>query len=87
MDNGKEGGNVNRPPIIDDTNYDYWEAWKISFIKSMDNRTRNTIIKGQAHLVVTTEDDTQSLKLEAYWLKEEYEESHGNSCAFNAIFN
>jgi len=31
MDNSKEGGSINRPPILDDTNYDYWKACMVDF--------------------------------------------------------
>lgn len=64
MDKRKEGGNVNRPPILDDTNYDYWKALMIAFIKPMDNKTWTEFIKGGTHQVVTAENGTQSLKPE-----------------------
>lgn len=46
MDNAKIGGFVNRPPIIDGTNYDYWKARMIVFLKSMDIKTWKSGIKG-----------------------------------------
>ena len=43
------GGPVNRPPILDGTNYDYWKARMVTFLKSMDNRTWKAVIKGWEH--------------------------------------
>jgi hypothetical protein len=37
MDNMKDGGPVNRPPVLDESNYEYWKARMIAFLKSMDN--------------------------------------------------
>ena len=48
MDN-KEGGPVNRPPILDDTNYDYWKVRMTAFLKSIDNKTWKNIVKGWKH--------------------------------------
>lgn len=42
----KEGGFVNRPPIMDSTNYDYWKACMVDFLKSMDNKIWKEVIKG-----------------------------------------
>lgn len=59
----------------------------IDFIKSMDNKTRKAVIKRWTHLIIIGEDGTQSLKPEAYWSKEEDDESCVNSYALNTIFN
>lgn len=59
----------------------------IDFIKSMDNKTRKAVIKRWTHPTITGEDDTQSLKPEAYWSKKEDDESCVNSYALNTIFN
>ena len=45
MDN-KEEGSINRPPILDGTNYDYWKARMTAFLRSIDNKTWKAIIKG-----------------------------------------
>lgn len=37
MDNAKEGGSLNLPPTPDGTNYNYWKARMIAFLKSMDS--------------------------------------------------
>lgn len=37
MDNAKEGGYVNHPPNLDGTNFDYWKARMVTFLKFMEN--------------------------------------------------
>jgi len=66
MDNTKERGSIIRPPILDDTNYDYWKDRMVTFLKTMDNKTWNVIIKGWEHLVVIDKEgkSTSILKLE-----------------------
>jgi len=52
MDNSKEIRSINRPPISDGTNYDYWKARMMTFLKSMDIKTWSDIIKGLQHHVI-----------------------------------
>ena len=89
MDNTKERGSIIRPPILDDTNYDYWKDRMVTFLKTMDNKTWNVIIKGWEHLVVIDKEgkSTSILKLEEEQSKEEDELPLGNSKALNALFN
>ena len=42
----KEGGFLNRPPILDGTNYDYWKVRMLDFIKYVDNKAQNVVVKG-----------------------------------------
>jgi len=51
-----EGVSSSRPPILDGTNYDYWKARMVAFLKSMDNKTWKAIIKGWDHPVVMDKD-------------------------------
>ena len=44
MNMEKEGGPVNRPPILDGTNYEYWKARMVAFLKSLDSRTWKAVI-------------------------------------------
>src|ERR1044072_5086066 len=87
----KEGGSVNRPPVLDGTNYDYWKARMTTFLKSIDNKTWKAIVKGWTPPVNnTTEEGTSttiSYKKEEDWTKEVDEEALANSKALNAIFN
>ena len=46
MDSSREGGSVNRPPVLDGTNYGYWKARMIAFLKSLDSRTWKAVIHG-----------------------------------------
>ena len=45
----KEGGPVNRPPILDGSNYEYWKARMVAFLKALDSRTWKAVIKGWEH--------------------------------------
>jgi hypothetical protein len=67
MDNNKDRGSINRPPVLDESNYDYWKARMVAFLKSMDNKAWKAIIKGWTHPVVTAKDGTTSQKPEAEW--------------------
>jgi hypothetical protein len=60
MDNNKDGGSINRPPVLDGSNYDYWKTRMVSFLKSMDNRAWKAIIKCWTYRVVTAEDGIAS---------------------------
>ena len=83
----KEGGFGNRPPILDGSNYDYWKPRMISFLKSLDNKSRRAADKGWNHPTITGKDGTTSLKPEEEWRKEEEELALGNSKVLNALFN
>ncbi|KAK2421943.1 gag-protease polyprotein [Trifolium repens] len=80
-------GSINRPPVLDGSNYDYWKARMVAFLKSMDQKAWRAIITGWNHPIVTAEDDSTSLKGVADWSPEEETEASGNSKALNAIFN
>src|ERR1044072_4455490 len=89
MDN-KEEGSINKPPILDGTNYNYWKARMTAFLRSIDNKTWKSIVKGWTPPVKTkAADDTSTLELkdEADWSPEEDEAALANSKALNAIFN
>ncbi|XP_057449186.1 uncharacterized protein LOC130740550 [Lotus japonicus] len=89
MDN-KEGGSVNRPPIMDGTNYDYWKVRMTAFLKSIDHKTWKAIVKGWNHPIkVQAEGSTSNAeeKPEEEWTKDEDEAALGNSKELNAIFN
>lgn len=58
MDNAKEGVFVNRPPILDDTNNDYWKTLMVSFLKSIDSKTWKAYIKGWTPLKIRAKDGT-----------------------------
>ncbi|GAU46879.1 hypothetical protein TSUD_25960 [Trifolium subterraneum] len=83
----KEGGFVNRPPLLDGSNYNYWKSYLEAFLKSIDSKTWKVAVKGWEHPIFTHKDGNTSLKPEAEWSKVEDELALGNSKALNALFN
>src|SRR4030066_617462 len=85
----KEGGLLNRPPLLDGSNYDYWKSRMSAFLKSIDSKTWKAVLKGWEHPVVVNAEGvrTADLKPEDEWSKEEDELALGNSKALNALFN
>src|ERR1044072_5838005 len=90
--NNKEEGLINRSPVLDGTNYDYWKTRMTAFLMSIDNKTWKAIVKGWTPPVKTTTEESTSTttinyKKEEDWTKEEDEKALANSKALNAIFN
>jgi hypothetical protein len=56
----KEGGFVNRPPLLDGSNYDYWKSRMSAFLKSIDNRTCKAVLKGREHPVTLDADGNRT---------------------------
>ena len=85
----KEEGFMNRPPILDGSNYDYWKPHTVYFLKSLDSRAWKAVLIGWKHPVKLGEngEPTSELKPEEDWSKEEDEIALGNSKALNSIFN
>jgi hypothetical protein len=85
----KEGGFVNRPPLLDGTNYDCWKSRMSVFLKSIDSKTWKSVLKGSEHPVAFDKDGNKTavLKSEEEWTTAEDESSLANSRALNAIFN
>ena len=88
MDSFREGGSVNRHPVLDGTNYGYWKARMSAFIKSLDSRTWKAVIHGwEAPGTVDDKGAPTGSKPEKDWSPTEDEAALGISCALNAIFN
>ena len=85
----KEGGYTSRPPLLDDSNYDFWKSRMEAFIKSMDMKAWKAILKGWEHPKVKNASgaDTDELKPEEDWTTAEDTLAVGNSKALNALFN
>jgi len=85
----KEGGFVNRPLLLDGSNYDYWKSRMSAFLKSIDNKTWKAVLKGWEHPVALDKvgNKTTVLKLEEEWTTAEEELTLGNSKVLNALFN
>jgi gag-polypeptide of LTR copia-type len=88
MDNTREGGSINRPPVLDGSNYGYWKARMCAFMKSLDNKTWKAVLNGwNAPQLSDSDGNPIGPKPEKDWTDDEDEESLGNSRALNAIFN
>jgi hypothetical protein len=85
----KEIGFVNRPPLLDGSNYDYWKSRMSDFLKSINSKTWKAVLKGWEHPVVLVKDGnkTTRLKPEEEWSTNEDELALGNSKALTALFN
>jgi len=85
----KEGGFVDRPPLLDGSNYDYWKSRMRAFLKSIDSKTWKSVLRGWEHPVALDEDGNRTyvLKPEEEWTTAEDELALGNSKALNALFN
>jgi hypothetical protein len=70
-----EGGFVNRPPLLDGSNYDYWKSRMNAFLKSIDSRTWKAVLRGWEHHVALDKDGNKSavLKPEEEWTTAEDE--------------
>jgi hypothetical protein len=56
----KEGGFMNRPPLLDGSNSDYWKSRMSVFLKSIDSKTWKAVLKGWEHLVVLDNDGNKT---------------------------
>ncbi|PNX89068.1 gag-protease polyprotein [Trifolium pratense] len=85
----KEGGYVSRPPLLNDSNYDYWKSHMVAFLKSIDSRTWKTVLKGCEHPRIKDANgaDTEELKPEEDLTTAEDTSALGNSKALNALFD
>ena len=72
---------------MDVINYDYYKVVIGAFLKSLENKPCKVMMKGHKHPMITSKDDTTTIKLEVDWTDVEDDEALGNSKAFNAIFN
>lgn len=59
----KEGGFINRPPILDGSNYDYWKERMVNFLKSCDSRTWKVVIRAWEYPVVNDKDGKATIEL------------------------
>ena len=88
MDNSREGGSINRPPILYGSNYGYWKPRMSAFLKSINNKTWKSVLKGWSPPPIkNAEGITTGVKDEVNWPEAEDLEALRNSQALNAIFN
>lgn len=71
---------VNRPPLLDGSNYDYWKSRMSAFLKSIDSKTWKAVLKGWKHPVIFDADGNKTYvsKLEEEWTAAEDELDLGN---------
>ena len=62
---------MQRPPLLDATNYSYWKARMKAFIKSMDKKAWGAILTGWSHLMKNDEKEETVKKLKVEWTVEE----------------
>src|ERR1051325_11584720 len=84
----KEAIYLNRPRILDGSNYDMWKPRMAEYIKSLDSRAWKDILKGWTHPVIVGADNqpTGELKPKENWSKEDDELALANSKDLNSIF-
>ena len=87
MDFVREGTSTTKPPMLDGTNYGYWKAKMIAFLKSVDSRSWKSVLTGWEPPSIIDAIGIITLKPEIPWNKEEDEESFGNSKVLNALLN
>jgi len=85
----KEGGQVNRGPVLDGSNYDYWKVRMVAFLKSIDSRMWKAVLKGWDHPLTKDKDDKDTIELEPEedWSREEDDLTFGNFKALNTLLN
>ena len=71
MDFLREGGSVQRPPLLDGTNYSYWKARMKAFIKSVDEKAWKAILTGWDHPMTRNDKRESVLKPEVEWTANE----------------
>lgn len=67
METMKDGGSINKPPVLDDTDYDYWKVMVVDFLKSLRRKGWKVMLKGWKHPIITIEDGITSMKSKANW--------------------
>ena len=83
----KDIGFVNRPPILDGSNYDYWKPRMVAFLRSLDSKAWRAVNSGWVPPIKKDKEGNSVLKPEEDWDKEEELLALGNSKALNALFN
>ena len=74
-----EGSSTPRLPVLNGSNYAFWKARMIAFLKSIDNKSWKTIITRYEHPIEKDVDGKVTQKPEISWSNTEGEASLGNS--------
>ena len=83
----RKGASLQRPPLLDGTNFSYWKARINAFIKSTEDKAWRAILTGWTHLTKTNAENETVKKPEVEWTVEEDRLASCNSKALNAIFS
>jgi len=51
---------VNRPPLLDGSNYDYWKSQMSASLKFIDSKTWKAVLRDWEHLVVLDKDGNKT---------------------------
>ncbi|XXG89743.1 hypothetical protein AAC387_Pa12g1673 [Persea americana] len=86
MDIHREGILTNKPPLLDGSNYAYWKAKMVAFLKAIHLKVWKSAVNGYSLPTITT-DGITGPKPEDKWTKEEELATTCNSRALNAIYN
>ena len=80
---------MNKPLVLDGTNYDYQNVCMVSFIKFVDNKAWKVMVNGWDPPMVVGPDGkaTNIVMVEEDWDDKDEKSSKGNSKALNALFN
>ena len=73
MESQHEGCATNKPPLLDGTNYGYWKARMMAFLKSLDLNCWKAVMVGWEQPTETSEDGVATPKTKLKWWKAEDE--------------
>jgi hypothetical protein len=73
----KDGGYMNRPPLLNGSNYDHWKSKMTAFLKSIDSKTWKAVLTGWDHPTITNKEGTSTgvRKPDVQWTPEEEAEA------------
>ena len=86
MDIHREGTSTNKHLLLDGSNYAYWKARMVAFLKSIDLKVWKSAVNDYSLSIITT-DGVTSPKPEDKWTKEEELAATCNSRALNTMYN
>ena len=66
-----EGSSINRPILLNDTNYPYWKVTMRAFIKSQDERAWRSILYGWTPPTDKDKEGNTKVKSELEWSTED----------------
>ncbi|KAK2364451.1 hypothetical protein QL285_089320 [Trifolium repens] len=86
----KDGGYMNRPPLLNGSNnYDHWKSKMTAFLRSIDSKVWKVVLTGWDHPTYASKEDTSTgvQKPEVEWTPEEETAAHYNHKAIYGLFN